>query len=156
MSPLQHFCKLFADDTKLFSINKNLIDHKTLQEDVDILVVWTRTWQMEFNESKCKVMDIGRSNLDRTVITMERKSGDRVEFEETCSERDLGVLINSKLKCDDQMDQAALKATSVLDIFKRTFVHWNASLLVKLYRTYVWPHLEYCSLLWNPYRKKDI
>ena len=76
---------------------------------------------------------------------MERKSGERVILEETNSERDLGVYINSKLKWDDQVDQASLKATSVLGMLKRTFVHRNARLLVKLYTTYVRPHLEYCS-----------
>ena len=68
----------------------------------------------EFNEDKCKIMDIGRSKLGRTVITMERKSGDRVELEETRSERDLGVVVNNKLKWDDQVYQARLKATSIL------------------------------------------
>ena len=153
---VKHFCKLFADDTKLISINKNSNDQKSLQDDVDILVDWSRTWQMEFNEDKCKVMDIGSSRLGKTVITMERKSGERVILEETNSERDLGVYINSKLKWDDQVDQASLKATSVLGMLKRTFVHWNARLLVKLYTTYIRPHLEYCSSVWNPYRKKDI
>ena len=109
---------------------------------------------MEFNEDKCKVMDIGSSRLGKTVITMERKSGERVILEETNSERDLGVYINSKLKWDDQVDQASLKATSVLGMLKRTFVYWNARLLVKSYTTCVKPHLEYCSSVWNPYRKK--
>ena len=111
---------------------------------------------MIFNEDKCKVVDIGSSRLGKTVIIMVRKSGERVKLEETNSERDLGVYINSKLKWDDQVDQASLKATSVLGMLKRTFVHWNARLLVKLYTTYVRPHLEYCSSVWNPYRKKDI
>ena len=152
----KHFCKLFADDTKLISINKNSTDQETLQEDVDNLVNWSKTWQMELNEEKCKVMDIGRSKLSRTVINMKSTSGVRVELEETNSERDLGVVINNKLKWDEQVIQATLKANSALGILKRTFVHWNARLLVKLYTTYVRPNLEYCSSVWNPYRKKDI
>ena len=47
------------------------------------------------------------------MITMERKSGERVELEETKSEKDLGVVINNKLKWDDQVDQATLIATAV-------------------------------------------
>ena len=110
---VKHFCKLFAHDTKLISINKNSTDQKLLQEDVNCLVDWSRTWHIEFNEEKCKVMDIGRLKLGRTMITMERKSGERVELEETKSEKDLGVVINNKLKWDDQVDQATLKATAV-------------------------------------------
>ena len=139
----KHFCKLFADDTKLISINRNLNDQKMYQEDVKNLVDWSRTRQIEFNEEKCKVMDIGRTKLGQTVISMESVSGERVELEVTNSERDIGVVINTKLKCDDQVDQAKLKANSVLGMLKRTFVHWNARILIKLFTTYVRPHLEY-------------
>ena len=45
---------------------------------------------------------------------------------------------------------------SVLGKIKRTFVHWNAALFLRLYPTYVRPHLECCLSVWNPYRKKDI
>ena len=85
---VHYFCKLFTDDTKMISVKKNSTDQKTLQEDVDILMDWSRTWQMELKEDKCKVMDTGRSRLGRNVIVMDHKSGDRVEFEETFSERD--------------------------------------------------------------------
>ena len=58
-----------------------------LQEEVEILVDCFRTWKMEFNDEKCKI--IGRSKLGRTVITMIRKSGERVELEETNFKREL-------------------------------------------------------------------
>ena len=60
-----------------------------LQQDGNCLVDWSKVWQMEFNEAKCTVMDIGRSKLGRKVINMERKSDNRVELEETRSEKDL-------------------------------------------------------------------
>ena len=140
----KHFCKLFADDTKLISINKNSSDQKKLQEGIDNLVEKISYGQ---NEEKCKIMDIGRSKQGRTVITMEQKSGDRVELAETKSERDLGVIINSKLKWNEQVDQATLKANSVLGMLKRTFFHWNARLLVKLFTTNYLPPIG--SLAWG-------
>ena len=87
---------------------------------------------------------------------MERISRERVDLAETNSERDIGVCINSELKWNEQVDQTTLKANSVLEMLKRTFVHWNARVLVKLFTSYVRSHLEYCSFVWNPYRKKDI
>ena len=41
-------------------------------------------------------------------------------------------------------------------MLKRTFVHWNAILLVKLLTIYVRTHLEYFSSVWNTYRKRDL
>jgi hypothetical protein len=31
-------------------------DHQLMQEDLDTLVGWSDTWQMEFNVSKCPIM----------------------------------------------------------------------------------------------------
>ena len=67
-------------------------------------------------------------------------------------EKDLGVVVNSKLKCYDQMNQDTLNDTSVLGILKHSFVHWNAALFLRLYPNYLRPHLEYCSAVWNPCR----
>ena len=55
---VSHYCKLFADDTKLIGVVKNSLDQKILQEDIDKLVNWSKKCNMEFNEGKCKVMNI--------------------------------------------------------------------------------------------------
>ena len=90
---VKHICKLFADYTKLISINNNFADQKMLQEVyTNCLVDWSRIWLMEFNEDKGKVIVKGWSKLGQTVITMERKSGDLVELKKTMYERDLGVV----------------------------------------------------------------
>ena len=49
---------------------------------------------------------------------MENSSGEQVFLHETKREKDLGVIMNSKLKWDDQVNQAALKATSVLGMLE--------------------------------------
>ena len=79
-----------------------------LQEDVNHLVDWSRNCYMEFNEGKCKVMDIGRLKLVRTMITMERKSGERVEFFQG-TKKDLVVVVNNKLKWDDQVNHPIIQ-----------------------------------------------
>ena len=35
-----------------------------LQEDLDRLHEWSLKWQMSYNAEKCKVLRIGRPNLD--------------------------------------------------------------------------------------------
>ena len=37
-----------------------------LQPNIDKLVSWSCDWQLCFNASKCKVMHIGRMNIERT------------------------------------------------------------------------------------------
>jgi hypothetical protein len=67
-------------------------------------------------------MNIGGHKSIAPMLSMENSSGERVVLHETRIEKDLGMIVNSKLKWDDQVNQAALKATSVLGMLKRTFV----------------------------------
>ncbi len=57
---VSHSYKLFADDTKLIGVIKNLNDRFTLKKGLDILTNWAKTWKMCFKESKCKVMYFGK------------------------------------------------------------------------------------------------
>ena len=54
--------KLFADDTKLYSGIASESDALRMQADLDSLVQWSDSWQMPFNEDKCKVMHVGSAN----------------------------------------------------------------------------------------------
>ena len=53
---------LFADDTKVMSKILNENSSKNLQEDLNKLLDWSNKWSIKFNEDKCKVMHIGKSN----------------------------------------------------------------------------------------------
>ena len=41
-------------------------------------------------------------------------------------------------------------------MMSRSFHYRNKSTWIKLYKTYVCPHLEYAAACWNPWTKKDI
>ena len=56
------FCKLFADDAKLYRDLQNLQDFEAVQDDLNNLCQWTIKWLMFFNIDKCKVMHIGKDN----------------------------------------------------------------------------------------------
>jgi hypothetical protein len=55
---LNHFCKLFADDSKLIATIRNSQDRIVLQEDLDKLAIWANDWKMKFNFNKCKTMSL--------------------------------------------------------------------------------------------------
>jgi len=61
--------------------------------DLDKLVEWAEKWQMQFNVRKCKVMYVGQKN-PRFSNSMSNNGLQVVE-----TEKDLGVMISSDLKC---------------------------------------------------------
>ncbi len=54
---------LFADDTKIIRKVESVNYCMKLQEDLDKIGRWSRTWHMEFNLNKCKVMEFGKSKM---------------------------------------------------------------------------------------------
>ena len=156
-----HLCKLFADDSKLIGIIKNSQDKIILQNDLDILNEWSLKWKLYFNVNKCKVMEIYTNKLSSQMSSLnelkmcDAKNG-RTSLEKTTSERDLGVTLNKKLKWNDHIENAVLKANNALGMLRKTFKYWSCKSFKQLYVAFVRPHLEYCSAIWNPHLKKDI
>ena len=140
----------FADDTKLCREIGNTLDAESLQEDLKRLAQWSLDWQMLFNIDKCSVMHVGKHNENHRY----QLSGK--ELTVTTEERDLGVIINSSLKPSRQCVESAKKGNRILGMIKRTIVSRDKEIIIRLYKTLVRPHLEYCVQAWNPFLKKDI
>ena len=41
-------------------------------------------------------------------------------------------------------------------LYRRFYKHADSTTLLQLYKSFVRPHLEYCSVVWNPYLAGDI
>jgi hypothetical protein len=69
---------------------------------------------------------------------------------------DLGINFNSKLDFSDHISSIIAKAKQRLFLLKKIFISKNTSILIKGFKTYVIPLLEYCSPIWNPSSANDI
>jgi hypothetical protein len=140
----------FADDTKLGQQIVNDMDRAILQRTLNKLCDWTDKWGMRFNVKKCKVMHFGRNNPQYEY----EMNGEKLETVE--EERDIGVAITQNLKPSVQCAKAAGTARGVLGQISRSFHYRDRYTFVKLYVTYVRPHLEFCTPAWSPWTKTDI
>lgn len=139
----------FADDLKIFRKVETTNDHKLLQDDLDKIVKWSETWQMKFNFGKCKIMHIGRKNNSDSYV-MDSNNLDIIE-----REKDLGVIINSRLDSSEQTVEARKKGLRMLGAINRNVGYKSKEVVKKLYTAYVRPHLEYCVQAWCPMYEKD-
>lgn len=151
-----NLCKLFADDTKILSIVNDFEDGMILQSDLDRMTEWNSKWGMVLNVKKCKVMHFGRSNPRVDYYLTDPRSGTRHKLETTESERDLGIIIASDLKQNDQVCKAAARANSILGRLLKAFTYKTPSLIRDLFCAFVRPHLEFAVSAWCPHFKKDI
>ena len=52
--------------------------------------------------------------------------------------------------------KAAARAMSVICMIKRHLKNLEEEDILRLYKSYMRPHIEYCIHAWSPYRVKDI
>ena len=109
-------CKIFADDTKLYTKASN---SHMLQNDIYKLQDWSKKWNLYSNVSKCKVMHIGRNNPGCDYV-MNLKDG--IQSINTCvEEKDLGVNFDYKFTFDPHVLRIVNKANQMIGIIKRGF-----------------------------------
>ena len=145
----------FADDSKILRIIENDEDRIQLQKDIDHLSEWCNAWHMEFNRDKCKVLHVGFKN-PRFSYTIDGYAPAGQVITEADEEKDLGIIVHSSLKPSKQCAKAAIKGNQVLGQMARSFSYRDKVYWIRLYKTYVRPHLEYAVQAWCPSYQSDI
>ncbi|KAK4826897.1 hypothetical protein QYF61_012085 [Mycteria americana] len=140
----------FADDTKLGGAVDSLEGQHALQRDLDRLEHWAMINRMKFNKSKCQILHLGWTNAGHQY-----KLGEEC-LESSPAERDLGVLVGSRLSMSVLCALAAKKAKRILGSIKHSITSWSKEVVFLLYSALVWPHLEYRVQFWAPQFKKDV
>ena len=143
------FLSKFADDTKIGRSIQSISDSQNLQESLNCLAQWCTDWKMQFNETKCKVLHLGKKN-ERFDYVLNGQTLEKVDFE-----KDIGVTIQSDLKPTIQCLNAAKKANQIIGQMSRSFSYRDKHVWINLYKSYVRPHLEYCIQAWCPWTQKD-
>lgn len=146
---IMNSCKLFADDAKLYKTIQSEDDTTSLQDDINAVVKWSEFWQLPFNESKCKCIHIGKGKSKHQYHMKEH------QLENVKKEKDLGILMDEKLKFHANTSAAVKKANRILGLIKKSFASLDETTLPLLYTTMVRPHLEYGNIIWGPHFEED-
>lgn len=138
----------FADDTKLYA--NPITHHAELQQDLTEVESWSKIWKMQLNEEKCTVLSIGTTNTEFPYVL------NNITLKHVEEQKDLGIIVSSNLKWDTHISNIVKKTNSLVYCMQKAFHDRSADSILKLYKTFIRPKLEYSQTIWNPYFVKDI
>ena len=144
---------MYADDAKLFAPITGQAAVTEVQQDLDSLSAWCRTWRMRLNTEKCFFLHYVPQNRNKMYPTYFLEG---VTLARRENATDLGVTVEDNLKFHAQVSGQCKKATHKINTIRRTFMSRNPKFLESIFKTYVRPHLEYCVQVWNPVHIGDI
>ncbi len=157
--------KFFADDMKMFgkvsqeTVRRQIFselpfncveDFFDLYKAVNALCVWASDWQLSLAGEKCVVMHYGKNNPGAQYTI------DGVNLCSVKTVRDLGVQVSCDYKWSVHCENVSKKGLKLIGIIFRALTTKQVDLLLNAYVTFIRPVLEYSSVVWSPYYKKDI
>ena len=139
---------LFADDAKLFSTDTNKLQHY-----VNNFISWTENHQLNVAAHKCFMISLKKpsASLNPTPVCINNskiKSVNKI--------KDLGIFISEDLKWANHINFLFAKSSAVSYQILKLFKTKNIWTLLKLFKTYVRPHLEFNTPVWSPYLIRDV
>ena len=132
--------RLYADDTTQYEsdICPAVLEY-SLNQDIIKLSDWLNRNYLHINNDKTQTMVLGQSSYNYAL----RLSNDMIETKDSL--RILGVILNNRLSFKSHVDEILKKAYAKIAALRRLKRLAPANVLLKLYKAYVLPHLEYCS-----------
>ena len=142
---------LFADDLKIvYSTSRSsTIDTNILiQQDLNNIDLWCKTWTMKLNSKKCGIMPVSRHSSSPQL------SLNDAPLTILNSIKDLGISYSKDLSLNEHITRTTSKAYQIIGFICKNFETPSAKII--LFKTFARPLLEYCSFLFCNLNKYDI
>ena len=131
----------------MYTVVSDLSSIDDFQLHLNSINTWSILWQLPIAHSKCTLFHIGSRynpspNHSFTLGNTPLLKSDTVT--------DLGILFDDTLKFQNHIHIISRRAHLRANLIHRCFYSKNPTLLVRAYKVYVRPLLEYNPFIWSP------
>ena len=105
---------MFADDSKRYRQITQPRDRDLLQDDLNSLHQWSKTWDLNFNAKKCVALRFSRK---KTSVPPQDYFLNQQLIKSSFTQSDLGILVSDNLKWSQHIINIVSKASRMLGSF---------------------------------------
>lgn len=148
--------KLYADDVKIYSVIGSCADCNNFQMNLTKLFSWSALWQLSISYSKCSIVHVAAPRwfaANEYRLTYELGNN---TLRNQVSVKDLGITIDQSLKFSEHITNICKAAHSRANLIVRCFASGDRASMLKAFKVYVRPIVEYNSSIWSPTLMKYI
>lgn len=143
---LNSLARLFADDTSLSYSSQNIQEIElNINQDLNKLNVWSTKWLTMFNPNKTELLFISNSWNGQNINIQ----FNGVQLESMDSHRHLGVLLSKDAKWTSHINSIYESCMKKVNVMRKLKYILNKSTLLKIFKCFILPVLEYACELWD-------
>ena len=147
---IQSTCKIFADDTSLFShVFDKYKSQSELNNDLQVISNWAFQWKIQMhpdpNKQAQEVYFSKKSNNENSLpVTFNNAKV------VTCStHKHLGLLLDKRLSFNEHIQSKMNKYYKTIGVIKRLSVNLPRDALLRIYKSFTRPHLDYGDIIYD-------
>ena len=140
---------LYADDTALYSVHSDPGElSRRVQEDLQRVAEWITRNGLRMNVNKTQLLVLNRKGKQSTADSVQVSVGDSKLQKQDCVKY-LGVSIDKDLSWKTHIEQIRAQCMAKLAAIRQAGSYLPCHVRKLLYQSFVLPHLDYCSVVWN-------
>ena len=147
---LTSMCKIFADDTSLFSkVNDKSNSNSQLNSDIAKISKWAFQWKMSFNpDPNNQTIEVCFSNKrDKGNYPPLHFNSTNVQVAD--SQKHLGLVLDSKLNFNEHIESRISKCNKIIGLMKKLSQILSRKSLLTIYKSFVKPNLDYTNIIYD-------
>ena len=147
---IKSICKIFADETSLFSeVKDKNCSTVELNNDLKIISNWAIQWKMLFNpdSNKQAVEILFSKKHEKDNYPPLNFNGDNVP--KAISQKHLGLVLDSKLDFNEHMSNKINKCNKIIGSMKKLSLFLSPKTLLTIYKSFVRLNLDYTDIIYD-------
>ena len=147
---LKSECKLFADDTSLFSVVHDISTSASdINNDLTLISNWAFQWKMSFNPDPSKQAQEIIFSRKKMKSSHPSVYFNNIPVSSTSVHKHLGMLLDDKLSYEHHLKSVLNKVKKTIGLLHKFQQILPRQSLITIYKSFIRPHLDYGDIVYD-------